>query len=112
VKSTSYSRCQLRQGDKENGARMPTRSGSFLLRIWRRPWALRLGSAKLAFVQRRKAVLFESLGENFAGLLPPNALNPTGYRFVGHLIVDAAIFEFHAVWRPPRGPMKIPQVAL
>ena len=62
-KSTSYSRCQLRQGDKENGARMPIRSGFSLLRIRRRPSAR---FAKLAFVQRRKAVLFEFFGENFA----------------------------------------------
>jgi hypothetical protein len=48
--------------------------------------------------------------------LPPNALNPSDYRFVGHLIVDAAIFEFHAVMAPaartyedsPSSPLKRP----
>ena len=45
---------------------MPTRSGFFFLHILRRPWALRLGSAKLAFVERQEAVRYESLSENFA----------------------------------------------
>jgi hypothetical protein len=43
-------------------------------------------------------VLFESLGEDFAELMPPNALNPSGYRFVGHLLVDAAIFAVSALF--------------